>query len=104
MEKAFIVRYLRLVAIIYLCLLCLGSQTFTFRKKKVKFGTPPPVGQSTQGGTPSLRNLIQGGWSTYDNPPLALSGDLLSVSPDIAEFGCQLMTEVGKRTMQSIEW
>ena len=69
----------------------------------MKFGTPPSAGQDAQSGTSSLRNLIQGGWSSCEDAPLAFSGNLLSVSPDIAEFGRQLMAEVGERTRRSIE-
>ena len=95
---------LSLVAIIYFVFaFVLGSRTFSFRKWKVKFGTPPLAGQCAQTSTPSLRNLIQGGWSSCEDVPLAFSGNPLSVSPEVAEFGRQLMTEMGVRTMRSIE-
>ena len=86
-----------------MCAFVLGSRTFSFRKRKVKFGTPPLAGQGAQTSTPSLRNLIQGGWSSREDVPLAFSGNPLSVSPEVAEFGRQLMTKMGERTMRSIE-
>ena len=95
---------LSLVAIIYFaCAFVLGSRTFPFRKRKVKFGTPPLAGECAQTSTPSVRNLIQGWWSSCEDVPLAFSGNPLSVSPEVAEFGRQLMTEMGERAMRSIE-
>ena len=103
-DKTNVRRYPPLVAMAFCCVrFCLGSRTFPFRKRNVKFGTPPSAGQDAQGNTPSLRNLIQGRRSSCEDASLAFFGSLLSVSPDIAEFGRQLMAKVGERTMRSIE-
>ena len=103
-NKTIVRVFLSLVAITYfVCAFVLGSRTFSFRQRKVKFGTPPLAGQDAQASTPSLRDLIQGGWSSCEDVPLAISGNFLSVSPEIAEFGRQLMTEMREWTLRSIE-
>ena len=103
-NKTIVRVFLSLVAITYfVCAFVLGSRTFSFRKRKVKFGTPPLAGQGAQTSTPSLRDLIQGGWSSCEDVLLTISGNLLSVSPEVAEFGRQLITEMRERTLRSTE-